>query len=304
MTHLNYQEQLNILVKKGLVITNEDYALNLIKNIGYFRLSSYLYPFRTTSSKKNDEKYSRGITIETIGELVTFDSKLRKELLAGLEIFELSFRAVLSYITGISNTFIQYRTDFLHPNLSDIKYNKWKKNYDRDMAYASKFEYIKNFSNAHDKQLPIWMAVEYMQFGTLTFLYDILTDQHKTEISSYYNISSRKLMNNSIESFRDIRNICAHHSRLWNSRSISLIPKVKKDPLMKEELLHLDYVDLNKIYRSLVFLIYIVEKIDPDTHFKTKMRNLICSFPNSINHLVFSEMGFPVNWIELDFWQE
>ena len=73
---------------------------------------------------------------------------------------------------------------------------------------------------------------------------------------------------------------------------------------MKEELLHLDYVDLNKIYRSLVFLIYIVEKIDPDTHFKIKMRNLICSFPNSINHLVFSEMGFPVNWIELDFWQE
>ncbi len=99
MTHLNYQEQLNILVKKGLVITNEDYALNLIKNLGYFRLSSYLYPFRTTSSKKNDEKYSRGITIETIGELVTFDSKLRKELLAGLEIFDVFKLTRVSHVS-------------------------------------------------------------------------------------------------------------------------------------------------------------------------------------------------------------
>ena len=300
--HLAYEKQIELLTSRGLIIEDKEFALGLLRSIGYYRLSSYLYPFRDKDMKSESEKFKGKVSIEIVAELIEFDSKLRHEILAGLESFELSFKAILAYIIGICHPFIHYNFDFLHPKLDLTKYEKWKEKYERDKTYAQKQDYIKNYLSKYDDKFPIWIAVEFMQFGTLTFLFEILTDQHKKEISDHYSIPSNRLMNITIESFRDLRNICAHHSRLWNSKNINIIPKISKTPSIAKELIHIDVTEANSIYRPLVLLVYLVEKINPSSGYKTRIKNLIDSFPVAINDMVFNQMGFPIDWKSKEFW--
>src|SRR5690606_22446897 len=45
----SYEEQLDLLISRGLAVTNRDKALDYLQRIGYYRLSGYWYPFRERS---------------------------------------------------------------------------------------------------------------------------------------------------------------------------------------------------------------------------------------------------------------
>ena len=46
--HLTHLDQLALLKQRGLVVSDDEEALKLLRNLGYYRLSSYLFPFRET----------------------------------------------------------------------------------------------------------------------------------------------------------------------------------------------------------------------------------------------------------------
>lgn len=43
--HRTWQEQLELLRSKNLTILNEDFALEKLRNLNYYRLSAYFLPF-------------------------------------------------------------------------------------------------------------------------------------------------------------------------------------------------------------------------------------------------------------------
>lgn len=45
----SYEEQLDLLISRGLVVTDRSRALDYLQRIGYYRLSGYWYPFRERS---------------------------------------------------------------------------------------------------------------------------------------------------------------------------------------------------------------------------------------------------------------
>ncbi|MFK0572926.1 hypothetical protein [Endozoicomonas sp.] len=48
---ISYQEQLDRLKQRGLVVTDDDKALSYLERIGYYRLSGYWFPFRERSGE-------------------------------------------------------------------------------------------------------------------------------------------------------------------------------------------------------------------------------------------------------------
>ncbi|MGB3149758.1 MAG: Abi family protein, partial [Maribacter sp.] len=59
---LTYQEQLDRLKKRGLIVKNEAKAIHLLENLSYYRISGYLYPM--LKDNKEDHEFKEGSTFE------------------------------------------------------------------------------------------------------------------------------------------------------------------------------------------------------------------------------------------------
>ena len=71
---LSIEEQLSLLKQRRMSISNDLFARDCLKNIGYYRLSGYWYKFQDKS--QSDESFLPGTSFEEIIELYRFDTKL------------------------------------------------------------------------------------------------------------------------------------------------------------------------------------------------------------------------------------
>ena len=84
--------------------------------------------------------------------------------------------------------------------------------------------YKKNYE--HFPKLPLWMAVEVMSFGALSKLISNLNRKYQAMIGRELGFHHSVLIS-WIHSLNFIRNVCAHHARLWN-REIAISVKKPK----------------------------------------------------------------------------
>ena len=81
------------LKQRGLAIADEARAERYIDNIGYYRLSAYMYPY--LAEPKTAHQYKPGITFDRVLRLYRFDKKLRVLLFNEIEKIEVAFRAAV-----------------------------------------------------------------------------------------------------------------------------------------------------------------------------------------------------------------
>ena len=93
---LHYNEQLQRLKSRGLIIEDEEKALHLLENISYFRLSNYWYPL--LAFPKTDKIFKPAATFNTAFNLYCFDRELRKLVNGELEKIEIAIRANESWL--------------------------------------------------------------------------------------------------------------------------------------------------------------------------------------------------------------
>lgn len=91
---LSYQNQLDQLKSRGLIVQNDTKALHLLEQVSYYRLSGYWYPLL---EDKTSHHFKPGSTFETSFRLYCFDRELRKLVLAELEKIEVAIRARMIY---------------------------------------------------------------------------------------------------------------------------------------------------------------------------------------------------------------
>ena len=63
---------------------------------------------------------------------------------------------------------------------------------------------------------PIWTMKEFLTFGTASRVFKNLAGPLRTTISKDFGISKDAVFSNWVECLVDLRNICAHHDRLFN----------------------------------------------------------------------------------------
>ena len=144
---------------------------------------------------------------------------------------------------------------------------------------------------------PIWAASEIMSFGLLSrFVADLAVDRLKKAIAKTYGLSGSGL-----ESFAQhavyLRNLCAHHSRLWNREFTVTVSLPKKQPTEVVASLHPQQD--RRIYNSLVLLGYVFSVVEPENDWSKRLMQHMKTLPSEF----LPAMGFPSDWAEMPAWK-
>lgn len=141
---------------------------------------------------------------------------------------------------------------------------------------------------------PSWMTFEISSFGTLSMMYRWLNaGLARRQVAKFYGLSDT-VMESWLHSIVYVRNICAHHSRLWNRRlSINaMIPRRTNLPFIKV------LGDTKKLYYILSIILYFLQTVNPGNTFANRLKALLNKYPC----VYTSSMGFPSNWQSNPLW--
>jgi abortive infection bacteriophage resistance protein len=90
--HLSFNKQIELLLKRDLLIPNTEYAKNKLQHINYYRLSAYFIPFYQSTNK-----FHLHTTFEDIIQIYEFDREIRLLLFNAIERVEVFLRSQIAY---------------------------------------------------------------------------------------------------------------------------------------------------------------------------------------------------------------
>lgn len=239
---LSYRDQLQQLKERGLSVSDEPRALAALQRIGYYRLSGYWYAFRQrsgaccplTDQGRAESKKSRtthlaldafvpGSTFQQAVDLYVFDKRLRLLALDGLERIEVGLRVEIAHTLGRLDPYAYLNPALLHEAFAHqieqkaglTRLHKWQENQAR-LINRSRETFIQHHKQKYGLPIPIWIASEVWNFGTLSQLFGGMRETEQDAISARYGIANGRVFASWLRSLNYLRNVCAHHSRLWN----------------------------------------------------------------------------------------
>ena len=213
----SHTEQLTLLKQRGLHITHETKALYSLKTIGYYRLSGYLYPFRDKNIDGTKlDTFLPNSHFEDVKQLYIFDKKLRNLALDALERIEIALRADIAYTLGKIDPLAHLQTTYFH---SKFNHANWVEKYHQLVARESQTTFIKHHLT-HYIDIPIWVACEVLDFGTMSKLYEGMDARYNDKIAKRYGLKDGSHLATHLRGLNFIRNVSPHHGRLWNRNII------------------------------------------------------------------------------------
>ena len=286
---LDIKSQIERLKSRGLIIDNEELFSDFLKHNQYYRLEGYWYAFY--DSNIPEHRFKKITKLSNVLKLYEFDSLLRSKVFKEIEVIEISLRSVIAYnVAENIGEFPYEQLNYKNDADKDEALNRFKK-----LFNGSKEDFINAYKNKYNEDIPpIWMLVEIMTFGELINFYEkFLTKSQGKTISKVYGINSVDLFVSWMKRLNIIRNICAHHGRLWNKNITTkiMLPN-KNDNKSLETYCKLFVKDsINKLYNSLLIIQYLLENINGSNN---SLINDICSLAKKYD-IDLKAMGFPSN---------
>lgn len=243
---------------------------------------------------KNSEQshaFRRETNLKDVINVYTFDQKLRLLAMSAAEQIEIAARAIISDTMSIdhgSHWFLD-SSNFLE----SFEHRKFLGDLDKMIDKAKgKQPFIDHYYNKYNcpKTPPSWMIFEIMSFGTISTIYNKILLKDRKAIARQFGFHY-KFMSSWLHSVTALRNLCAHHARLWN-RSFSVSPKRPKN-------LKQDLVDKDKtFYAQAVVLKILLDKITGHSCWAEQLKQLFCEFPD----IPLKPMGFEKGWDQTELW--
>lgn len=285
-------ELIQKLRDRGLLIQDVSAAETALTFIGYYRLSGYFIPYyKMTQERKpqieQPKTFLPGTTIENIIELYEFDRKLRLIVLEQIQKVEIGMRTCLSEYMST-----KYGCHWFM-NLTNL---------DNDYDYQVFFEQIKgskeifidhyNSTYDHPKYPPSWMITETLSFGAWSRIYKNLHHYDQKQIAQRFNIRSAEIMASWFHTLSHLRNLAAHHNRIWN-RSFKAFPPGKLNGYES----HMN--NPSTLYSRLVVLKYLSDQVSWSDGLKNQLDTLMAEKPSCVT---WPKMGFIENWKQTPLW--
>jgi abortive infection bacteriophage resistance protein len=314
--HLTFADQVQLLKGRGLAITSEWHAERHLARIGYYRLKDYWHPLRQSrpvirpdGSRYIDilEDFRSGTSFEHAVALYIFDKRLRLLMSDAIERIEVALRVDVAHTLGKRNAFAHRETGHLDPKRSisarghSTRHSLWLTRAD-EAERRSKADWLKEFRLKYRPPLPIWMAVETWEFGSLSHLIEMAHPSDRFQISQKYGIADPELLTSWIKVLSYVRNVCAHHGRLWNHPLINQpkLPKGNDAPMVAHIATYLP--SQSRIYAAAAVTQHFLGIINPSSSWKERLKNLWNDFP-SIPAVHPAHAGFMPTWSNQALWQ-
>lgn len=284
------------LLAKGLSVPDQVKALHALDIIGYYRLLIYMRPLQNSQTRI----FYPGVEFDDVMALYDFDRRLRLICLDAVERIEVAMRAAITnalapdpaagphfYLDAkhfvSAKGFNSFMGAVRHPNT--------KKHQPVD-------HYLKTYHTpAH---APIWAILEAITLGPLSHLYADLQIVHRKAIATAFGFDEKVLVT-WFKSINMLRNVCAHHSRLWNKNNLVNAP-------LQVKALRAEFpnnADRGRVAARAVTLVALLAVIDPTSDWKQRFKSVILSCPTgSLKKAGLAEtvMGFAPGWDQRVFW--
>lgn len=298
---LTAEEQVELLQNRGLYFDNISEAVAIIKRIGYYHLSSYMRLFQFGE----EHLFLPSARFNDILDLYNFDKELRHITFKAIEKIEIAYRAAMSNtlckefgshwfyeLKVFINKFIkneQGEEETQQEHIIKLIEKEIKKKKKKENEYAETFigKYYTKYSEP--PLPPFWMITETLSIGSLHRFYYSLIDKYKRQIISYLGFKEDAtfiaLYSNWLQPICMVRNICAHHSRLFN-RKFRIKAKQHK------QILEFANIPNDNFYYIAMIINYYLRTISDDTSFEQDIINLFQRYSNLDKKL----LGFPNDW--------
>jgi abortive infection bacteriophage resistance protein len=304
-------DQIKTLIRRGLSIEDEENAKHQLQEISYYRLSAYSIPYQQVKDQFDD-----GVTFQKIINTYHFDKELRLLVFDCIEKIEISIRTQL-----INKLSLKYMDSHWQDNKSLFKpakyngrtdltidiYNNTQKIINKHLTAKHPEVFIKHYITSYNspKNPPCWMSLELLTIGELSRLYTALKhNEDKQEVASFFHLH-HKVFTSWLHTLVYARNLCAHHSRIWNREFA-----IKPDALLKPQKAWLGSAFNTVNNRSLYFisiLKYLLNSINPKNQLKEKFTLLLAKYPE----IPIKYMGIPsigedklelIDWAKEPLW--
>ena len=281
---MSVHDRLNQLADLGMAVPDRERAAHSLLHIGFHRLSSYWQPFQVQPEDGKDRAFRAGTEFSDVIAHYAFDGHLRSMLADALGNVEVSARALWAgHLAREGGDKAHLAPALFAGQYHQKKLDELRENYQRTAEPGGP-----DWSDA-----TIWEVTEAMSFGQLSRWYnDISARRIRNAIARHYQLNHR-MLSSILFNMAHLRNICAHHGRLWNRNLYTglRIPNFLATYCNPEA--------EDGLYDRLVIIAYLMDVIDPRGYWKSGLVDLLVSYPA----ISKDRMGFPENWATMDFWQ-
>lgn len=261
-----------------------------LQHLNYYRLGAYWLPFE---SDHTTHIFRSGTKFEEVLNLYLFDRELRLLMLDAIERVEVSIRSQWAYqIAHLHNPH-----GHLDATLA-VNNSRWQKNLAKLTMEVNRSDenFIKHLITTYSEALPaVWAVCEVMSLGLLSRWYDNLKPMKtRRAIAVAYGVDEQ-VLESWLRHLSLVRNICAHHSRLWN-RDFTITPTLPRNKPVG--LVSQCVPGSRKLYNTLIILLHLMDMIAPNHIWRSRVKDLL-----SEHEILLTAMGFPVDWEKSKIWR-
>ncbi|MDD4699839.1 MAG: Abi family protein [Oscillospiraceae bacterium] len=295
-----YEQQIEHLKSKDLIIDDESKAVEYLKQYSYYAcVSAYKDIFKVS----RNGNYKHGIRFNHIRMLYMLDRALRDIFLHHIMLVETQIKSLYSY--AFCDLVGDRQKDYLNAN--NYNYAVYQASVNKFLAIVQeelrlpKSEYVRYNLKTYG-EVPPWVLIHVLTFGNISHMYTFSLQRVQNRVAKDIGVREvfRKQLLSMLPVLTDFRNVCAHGERLYSYKTRKMI-----DDMPAHEVLNLSKkgdtysCGKNDLFAVMICLRYLLPMVEfraftiglsrlLDSHFE--------ALPAEIVMDVKKSMGFPENW--------
>lgn len=250
-------------------------------------------------SDKVNHVFKPSSRFEDVVAFYSFDSELRLLVFNAIERVEIALRTrMINHLSHevdpwwFENFSIFKNSSAFAENLQSI---------DRDLKHSKEVFIDQHYQKYHAdrRRPPAWKTLEVVSFGLLSKLYGNLGSKigSKDTIAKELNTVNHTYLRTWLQALSQIRNICAHHGRLWN-KNLPGRPKLLPRPPAPWLTMVPPVSEHHQLYVHICCIKYLLDAISPGHKFSLKLKTLFGKYPT----VDLKALGFSEIWEKEPLW--
>lgn len=292
-TFLTYEEQVARLVERGMDVGDIADAATNLAMVNYYRLSGYWYPFRRLVEGRRLDGFFPGTTLADVIGLYEFDSRLRAATFASLAPLEIAIRALLGHHLGRVDECAHLKPEILNARARQRGYDAWMDAYRLELS-RSREDFVAHHREAYGGVLPVWAAVEVLNWGGLTRLFGFSPRGVQDGVAEVFGLNGPQL-ESWLKSLNIVRNVSAHHGRLFN-RVFALTPRL---PTTDDNSDLTACAPFTRTFGQLSLIQHMLHAAGVGN--RRLLPTVLASYPH-VARVPLSHLGADENWPTLNLW--
>ena len=273
-----FDEQVELLRQKNIIISDPVDCACFLSKTNYYRISGYYLPFM----QRYTNQCFDNITFERIQNIYYFDADMRNLITSAIEKIEIHIRTQLAYYHAH-----KYGPEgYMYASSFNLKHDHiaFSKHISSCISENRNTLIVKHHIDAYNGHFPIWVIIDFFSMGMLSYFYRGMKNSDKAYLAQNMYGVNYQIMESWLRCLTDLRNRCAHYSRLY----YWIFPALPKMPTAEK------YVPTRRLFSQIYMLKFMYpEKSKWNDEFLNPLIKLIRKYRLYISK---NHIDFPYRW--------